>query len=269
MVYSHSMATEKISRRGLIKGFAASVIAGDLAYSDHMFTPRIKVDESLYKILIPEAKAIKDSIEFNGFDEPFNIKGQSTFVRPIPQAFAQVISQLAYIDGGLNELKATSDFLQKRGLIIEAIQNSYTEDGRFNGAAALVVIPKIGIGNSIIEGYRAKKSSDEVIWHEIYHLLQVTRNPLERLTSLGGDALVVFGSMGLSFKKTIEVFEKRWPRRQFLKYSAAFVAAVVADQIAVKVLRPTEAQTYLQIENISREKSMDNQRGSLFSFEPV
>lgn len=317
------MDAPEIDRRSFIKKLAvgAGVVAlagADVAFAAKTGQPSYEINEQQAAALAKEAEKLIPFITTEPYtltEEDFqkpsggllpkvNLETEKSIV-PIADVnvhadvLAHIITNLSYLDGGDTELKKIIEFITKQGLSFSFQSLPSDGNGKLiiptstSDSVQIILDPVIAV-----EYYKNQPSpnSDQAIWHELYHLIQMARDPKFFEQLVNGKVAVYLGagaSAGLyAGKKTYTQLEKSIPhqkqsilsRRGFLRTAgiggASAVAATLAGVIGApaskaigKFVEPKELQAYVQVgmgtKGMMPTNSLEQYRGKLLSFEKV
>lgn len=248
-------------------GFTYGVAAGEatVIYAGHLYAPRFEDTKGALDFISEEAVKFQDALSFVGFDTP---KGPNQKIfTPNREAFAQSILQVAYIDGGVGGVIKAREHYLNRGLIIQ------TRDLDRNAAQVVFRYKKpllMEIDTQLLlesEDEDEDSITDLILFHEMSHLSQETRNPVFNKTlnlaetgvtvGLGITSVVLLGQVA-QYKKTGTL-----TRRKFFEN---IVASATVGGLAYlsPFISPSELQAYTEMLRFSYEGSMDNRFGTLF-----
>lgn len=169
---------EVVTRRNFIKGLVGIGAVAEAGIVVKSLFPPNTVDKDSIKKLLKYSSQIAESIKIEGFDKPFEIDGKSVKITPNKKTISQLIIQLTYVDGGLDEVKNVTNFIQERGLIIN-ITEDITDGSVYSLSHNKNESPVVSFNPREIKEYYARQSdpNERVYRHEFQHLVQQGRNP--------------------------------------------------------------------------------------------
>lgn len=272
----------RISRRSFIKGLLGAGMVAETGIAVKSLFPPNTIDEDSVEELSEYSSRIADRIRIEKFDEPFVIDGKLIKITPNKEAMSQLITQLAYVDGGLDEVKSVTNFIQERGLIIN-ITEDVTVKGEFFASNNKKESPVVSLNRKKIEEYYIYQSDpdEEVYKHEFQHLIQQGRNPelYEKWMTVRTIGVpLVFLATGITIGKYFydESIKKEKKinigRRCFLLSGSLVLGSVLGYNISnllIGYTLPEEQEAYLRNLVLPNRLVLENTQGKLFSFEGV
>ncbi len=252
-----------ISRREALIFLAGATVTADIIWTSNWPEGRQPLTPEAHRLIQAEGERLQSSIGFAGFERGFTKTSPSTIYTPEPAKIAETLLQIGYIDGGESTLAKTADFVRRRGLTITVADTGGGVSG-FNGLKAYAERPYITLDREMFENGYPNPLIDKTLWHEFYHLVQIARNPGERILMFGADLStdgLSASATYLGIRRYLNLFTRR---REGIKIAVAGAAAYGVYELVNTGLRPSEAQAYAQVEASSIEGLLDNRRGLLF-----
>lgn len=241
------------------------------------------------KVMAPETRALLENlsedivtqISFQGFEEPLKFKNTVVKFNPNSQTFAQTILQMAYLEGGINEVDKVTKFVRERGIDISVSMHHMP-------LVFAWVFPslaperrvKMGLSDHVLEVYWATQQAIPfrelrgntklefilsagltvyAIPHELYHIIQEARNPRYKAYRLTERAVhsflvipIVVGAIQMD--------------------AGLFIKGLLTALGILTYSPPSELEAFLKTTvpgrfNLLLDPSFDNLRDKLFSFE--
>lgn len=253
-----------ISRREALIFLTGATVTADIVWTSNWPDGRWPLTPGAHRLIQSEGARLQSSIGFAGFESGFTKANPSTIYTPEPARIAKTLLQIGFIDGGESTLAKTADFVRRRGLTI-AVADTGGGISRFNGLMAYLEKPYITLDREMFENGYPNPLIDKTLWHEFYHLVQIARNPGERILMAGADLStdgLLTSATYLGIRRYLNLFTRR---REGIKIAVAGAIAFGVYEVVNTGLRPSEAQAYAQAISMNNEGLLDNQKGLLFT----
>lgn len=251
---------ENLNRRGMFgkigKLVVSTTLAGELGWSSKFFDPKYETEPGAIEDIKNTADEISKRISQQ--KEYFNIKisGRQMIASFNLNNMAEMLSYMAYLDGGYNRLSQLKKLCEEKKLLlgVEEADNDMYDAAIFYSSQKTEILIKFN--PSVVGKYfrQLPQPDESVIRHEFYHVIQAARDPeffsrmgfMKKVAVLGltPAALGIFG-----YRVGYDVVR----RRKFLRYVSAstlgVMSAATGPYIALNLnafFNPIEQQALLQ-----------------------
>lgn len=267
------MSERKFSRRAICIGGLGTLAYAETQHINDAKNPNFVIDSEARNRLAPLARDLSTCLDSSTFSVFSAEQAGQIRIKPNSGAFAMILLQMSYIDGGNKEVSDVFRFIKERGLSIGSKvigRNLATME-----ASDSINEPiQINFREDTTKAYfdsKHKSLSEIAVIHELQHVIQQSRDPNRwdnyiALEDAAGYAVqwAVGANVGLKNYNSV-------PRRDLLSLGVnlgmGLALGYVANKMAFNLggsMRPVEQEAYSRSEVVKNMLLIDDFDGKIF-----